>query len=155
MEFRLLGPLEVESEGRTIAIGPAKERALLALLLLARGRPVATERLIDAVWADNPPETAAKSIQVYVAHLRKALGNERIRTRERGYELVLQPGETDVERFDELVGRARAVADPSEAAAQLRAALGLVRGPPLADLLLEPWAAPESRRLEERILDAR
>ena len=62
MEFRLLGPLEVENDGRTIPIGPAKERALLALLLLARGRPVATDRLIDAIWADNPPATAAKSV---------------------------------------------------------------------------------------------
>jgi DNA-binding SARP family transcriptional activator len=155
MEFRLLGPLEVESDGRAITIGPAKERALLALLLLARGRPVATGRLIDALWADDPPETAAKSVQVYVAHLRKALGTERIRTRERGYELALEPGETDVERFEQHVGRARASASPRETLAELSAALDLVRGPVLADLLLEPWAAPEAGRLEERILDAR
>ena len=153
MDFRLLGPLEVEDDGRAISLGPAKERALLAVLLLARGRPVSSDELTEAIWAGNPPATAAKSIQVYVAHLRRALGAERIVTRERGYELVAQPGELDLDRFDRLVREADS-AEPKQAAALLADALGLVRGPPLADLQLEPWAVPEAARLQERVIDA-
>jgi DNA-binding SARP family transcriptional activator len=151
VEFRVLGPLEVEDDGGKIEIGPAKERALLALLVLARGRPVSTESLIDAMWTD-PPVSAAKSIQVYVAHLRRALGSERIVTRERGYELLLEDGELDLDRFERLT-REASNADPVRAAELLADALGLVRGPPLADLALEPWAAPEAARLRDRVLD--
>ena len=153
MEFRLLGPLEVEDDGRTIPLGGAKQRALFALLLLHRNRAVATDRLIEAVWSGNPPETAAKSVQVYVSGLRKALGDGRIVTRERGYELRVEPGETDVDRFDAFVRHA-ASAPPAEASRLLHEALGLVRGRPLDDISLEPWAAPEVARLEERILAA-
>ena len=85
MEFRILGPLEVEDGGRTIPLAGAKQRALLALLLLARGRPVSTERLIEEIWHAAPPETALKSVQVYVARLRKPLGDGRLVTHERGY----------------------------------------------------------------------
>lgn len=153
MEFRLLGPLEVEDDGRTIPLGPAKERALLAVLLLAQGRPVSTDRLIEAIWADDPPANAAKSVQVYIAHLRRALGSDRIATRERGYELNVGDGETDLERFDRLV-REAATADPEQASALLNEALVLVRGPPLADLQLEPWAVPKVALLQERVLAA-
>src|SRR5919201_6810693 len=103
MEFRILGPLEVESDGRPIPLAGPKQRALLALLLLARGRPVSTDRLIDDIWNGEPPETALKSVQVYVSQLRKALGDGRLVTRERGYELVVAPGEVDAGRFDELL----------------------------------------------------
>ena len=95
MEFRLLGPLEVEEEGKVIPLGGAKQRALLALLLLDRGREVSTDRLVDEIWAGAPPQTAAKSIQVYVSGLRKLPGEGRIVTRERGYEaLRVESGET-------------------------------------------------------------
>ena len=151
MQFRLLGPLEVEDDGRVIPLGGAKQRMLFALLLLERGRPVSTDRLTDAIWAGDPPQTAAKSIQVYVSGLRKLLGEGRIVTRERGYELRAAPGECDVDRFDELV-RAAAEAPPAEAARLLREALALVRGRPLEDLSLEPWVAPEVSRLDERVL---
>jgi DNA-binding SARP family transcriptional activator/streptogramin lyase len=153
VDFRVLGPLEVEENGRTIQLGPAKERALLALLLLARGRPVSTERLTEAIWADDPPASAAKSIQVYVAHLRRALGGERIATRERGYELLLENGELDLERFEHLVRLAEGAA-PERAATLLRDALALVRGTPLAELELETWAAPEAARLQGLVVDA-
>ena len=153
MEFRLLGPLEVVDDGRTVPLGGAKQRALLAVLLLDRNRPVSTDRLIETVWAGHPPETAAKSVQVYVSGLRKALGEGRILTRERGYELRVEQGETDADRFDDLVERA-AGASPREASALLHDALGSVRGRPLEDLSLEAWAAPEVGRLEERILAA-
>src|SRR5712691_2305377 len=118
MEFLILGPLAVEDDGRTIPLAGAKQRALLALLLLGRGRPVSTDRLIEEIWSGEPPETALKSVQVYVSQLRKALGDGRLLTRERGYELVVAPGEVDVDRFDELV-RAASRAAPREAAARL------------------------------------
>jgi DNA-binding SARP family transcriptional activator len=153
MEFRLLGPLEVEEGGRTVDLAAAKERALLAVLLLRRGQRVSTDQLIDALWADNPPATALKSVQVYVAHLRRALGNERILTHERGYEIVVGADEVDVDRFDRLVTEA-ADAEPERAAGLLAEALGLVRGRPLADLALEPWAVPEAALIEERVLGA-
>ena len=153
MEFRILGPLEVEEDGRSIPLAGAKQRALLALLLLARGRPVSTERLIEEIWDGAPPENALKSVQVYVARLRKLLGDGRLVTHERGYELLVEPGELDADRFDELT-RAASGAAPEEAAARLREALALFRGEPLADLQLEPWAQPEIARLEERRLAA-
>ena len=148
MEFRVLGPLEALDEGRSIALGGAKQRSLLALLLFARGRPVASERLIDAIWGERAPETAQKSVQVYVSGLRKALGEGRILTRERGYAFVLEPGELDLDRFDLLVRQA--AAEPAEHAAEtLRSALALFRGQPLDDLALERWAEPEIARIEE------
>ena len=153
MEIRLLGPLEVEDEGRKIPLGGAKQRALFALLVLHRGRPVSTDRLIEAIWSGAPPETAAKSVQVYVSGLRKALGEGRIATRERGYELRVEPGEVDVERFDELVG-ASVGTSPLESSRLFVQALALVRGRPLEDVSLEPWAASEVSRLEEKVLAA-
>ena len=152
MEFRLLGPLEVEDGGRPIELAAAKERALLAVLLLRRGRRVSTDRLIEALWADAPPATALKSVQVYVAHLRRAIGGDRIVTHDRGYELVVNEGEVDLDRFDRLVAEA-ADAEPERAAELLDAALGLVRGSPLADLALEPWAVPEVALIEERVIE--
>ncbi len=154
MEFRLLGPLEVEDNGEVISLGGAKQRTLFALLLLDRGRAVSTDRLVEEIWAGEPPQTAGKSIQVYVSGLRKVLGDGRIVTRERGYELHVKPGETDVDRFDDLV-RTASEAPPAKAAALLDEALGLIRGRPLEDIPLEPWAAAEATRLEERILAAR
>jgi DNA-binding SARP family transcriptional activator/ABC-type transport system substrate-binding protein len=149
MEFRILGPLEVEDGSRSLPLAGAKQRSLLALLLLARGRPVSTERLIEEVWNGVPPETALKSVQVYVARLRKTLGDDRLVTRQRGYLLVVEPGELDADRFDDLV-RSASGAQPAAAAARLREALALFRGDPLADLSLEPWAQPEIARLKER-----
>lgn len=153
MEFRILGPLEVEQNGRQILLGGEKQRALLALLLLTRGRPVSTDRLIDEIWDGDPPATAVKSVQVYVARLRRALGGSRLVTRGRGYQLDVAPGELDVDRFDELV-RAASGAPAQDAAERLREALALVRGPPLADLSLEPWAQRDIARLDELRLSA-
>jgi DNA-binding SARP family transcriptional activator/ABC-type transport system substrate-binding protein len=153
MEFRILGALEVEEDGRLVALGGDKQRSLLALLLLGRGRPVSTERLIEEIWHGEPPATAAKSIQVYAARLRSALGSERIVKRRRGYELLVAPGEVDADRFEQLVVAASG-APPAEAASYLKEALALWRGHPLADLSLEPWAETETARLEERWLAA-
>ena len=78
MEFRLLGPLEVCEDQRSLALGGAKQRSLLAVLLLHANQVVSAERLIDELWGDEPPATASKSIQVYVSRLRKELGATRL-----------------------------------------------------------------------------
>src|SRR5215208_6579789 len=96
MEFRILGPLEVLDDGRTLDVGGAKQRSLLAVLLLNANTVVSSDRLIDALWGDQPPETAAKAIQVHVSRLRRELGAERIETKAPGY--VLRIGEGDGRR---------------------------------------------------------
>ena len=154
VEFRILGPLEVLDGGRQIPLGGAKPRSLLALLLLARGRAVSTERLIEEIWDGRRPDTAHKIVQLHVSSLRKALGEERISTVERGYVLHLEQGELDVERFEELADAASG-APPGEALTQLRAAFDLVRGGPLDDLRSESWVGPEVAQLEELVLGNR
>ena len=142
MEYALLGPLEVRSDGRTIAVGRGKQRALIAVLALNAGRVVPTERLIDELWGEEPPATASTALQVYVSRLRKSLGENAIETREPGY---LVEGEVDVRRFDELVSEARR-SEPRRAAELLSEALGLWRGAALCDCELPLEAA----RLEEQ-----
>jgi DNA-binding SARP family transcriptional activator len=152
MEFRLLGPLEVEEEGRVLKLGGAKQRALLALLLLYANEAVSRERLIDELWGSTPPETAPAAIQVYVSQLRKLLGRDVIVTQPPGYLIRVREGTLDVERFERAVERARG--EPSgDAAALLRDALGLWRGPPLAELD-GSFARAERARLNEQRLSA-
>ena len=148
MEFRLLGPLEVVDRERTLALGAVKPRSLLAVLLLHANEVVSAERLIAALWGDAPPASAAKSVQIYVSRLRKALGVGRLTTRSPGYVMHVDPSEVDSARFELLVGQARR-ADPVTAAEKLRQALALWRGPPLGDLAYEPFAQTEIARLEE------
>ncbi len=148
MEFRLLGPLEVVERDRPVALGGAKQRSLLAVLLLHSNQVVSADRLIDELWGDAPPPTAAKSIQVHVSRLRKELGDGRVATRAPGYVLHVDPSELDLARFDQLVDEASR-ADPKSAAEKLRQALALWRGPALADLAYEPFAQTEIARLEE------
>ena len=103
MEFRILGPLEVRDNGRVIDVTAAKPRALLAILILSANRVVSTDTLISSLWGERPPETAAKALQVYVSQLRKALGRDRILTRNPGYSLRVEPGELDLDRFEQLI----------------------------------------------------
>jgi DNA-binding SARP family transcriptional activator len=152
LDFRILGPLEVEDEGRLLKLGGAKQRALLAVLLLHANEVVSRDRLIDELWGGFPPETAATALQVYVSQLRKALGPDRIETRRPGYRVNVESGELDFERFEALVETAREK-DPSRAESSLREALGLWRGAPLADLD-DVLARPERARLEEQRLSA-
>jgi DNA-binding SARP family transcriptional activator len=148
MEFRLLGPLEVVEHDGVLAVGGGKQRALLAVLLLHANEVVSTDRLLDDLWGSSPPATAPKSIQLYVSRLRKEFGEGRLVTRPPGYVLRVERSELDVARFEQLVGEAR-VADPERAARKLREALGLWRGPALADLAYEAFAQPAIARLEE------
>jgi DNA-binding SARP family transcriptional activator len=148
MEFRLLGPLDVIEQGRLLGLGGGRQRSLFAVLLLHANEVVSTDRLIDALWGEAPPRTAAKSIQVYVSRLRKELGEGRLLTRAPGYVLKVDRGELDLGRFEQLLSEARN-ADPVGAARKLRGALALWRGPALADLAYEPFVQPEIARLEE------
>jgi predicted ATPase/DNA-binding SARP family transcriptional activator len=156
--FRLLGPLEAGDERESLALGPRRQRALLACLLLDVGRTVSIERLIDDVWGEQPPDTAVKMVQIYVSGLRKVLGADRLLTRPGGYCLQLRADdETDLQRFEQLtaVGRtALTQDDPSTAAARLADALALWRGPALAEFTTEPFARAEADRLEELRLGA-
>ena len=151
MDFRILGPLEVLDQGRRVSVRRGKEQALLAYLLLHANELVASDRLVDELWGERPPPTAAKILQNAVSQLRKALGDDRLLTRPPGYFLRVEPGELDLERFEVLTERGRAEGDP----ALLREALELWRGEPLADLRDEPFAQRASLRLEEARLAAR
>jgi DNA-binding SARP family transcriptional activator len=152
--FRLLGPLEVVVDGVPLRIAAQKPRALLALLLLNRNRVVPTERLVDELWGDEPPARATKTLQVYVSTLRKELGAKRLVTRPPGYELRVDEGELDVDRFEALAAAARAEEDPKRAATGLREALALWRGPALRGFRAEPFAAAAAARLEDLRLAA-
>ena len=151
VELRLLGPIEVERDGAASALGGQKPRALLAVLALEPGRVVSVDRLVEALWPGDPPETAAHAVQVYVSQLRKALGPV-IATRAPGYVLELDPEHVDVHRFSRLAQEGRAALETGEAAAAevaLREALALWRGPALADFVYEPFAQTQIARLEE------
>ena len=157
MEFRILGVLEVREGESRIPLGAGKQRALLVLLLLHANEVVATERLIDELWGESPPETARKAVQVYVTRLRKVVGAERIRTHEPGYVLELDSDDLDLHRFERLVEEARQMRQDGEdarATEVLREALALWNGPPLADFTYEPFALTEIPRLEELRLGA-
>lgn len=160
MEYRILGPLEVLDQGRPVSLGGTRQRALLTLLLLHRNEVVSTDRVLDELWGEHPPESGPKAVQVAVSQLRKALQSTRatddgvLITRAPGYLLRVRDGELDRDRFESLVERASAEDDPTARAAMLREALSLWRGPPLADLTYEPFLQPAIARLEEARLAA-
>jgi predicted ATPase/DNA-binding SARP family transcriptional activator len=144
MEFRVLGPLEVlGDDGEPLPLGGRRPRAVLALLLLHRNETVSTERLIDAVWGEDPPASVRGALQVHVHALRKALGPDRIVTRPPGYLVHVDPDELDAARFERLVSEGR-----------YAEALSLWRGPALADVADEPFASPDAARLDEARLAA-
>jgi YVTN family beta-propeller protein len=160
----VLGPLQVAVNGTLLPLGGAKQRAVLALLVLHANEVVAIDRLIDHVWGDSPPESAGNMLQGYVSHLRKTLEPGRARgehellvSRPPGYVLQIGEGQLDADRFERLTSEARrllGVGDPDGAAERLRAGLALWRGPALADLAYEDFARPDVDRLEELRLGA-
>jgi predicted ATPase/DNA-binding SARP family transcriptional activator len=145
VDLRLLGPLEVRFEDGPVELGPRKQRAVFAMLALEPGRTVSADRLAEGLWAEAPPASAPKMLQLYVSRLRRLLDGSGVRivTRGRGYELQLPEGESvDAVRFERLLDT------------RPRDALALWRGEALADLADEPFAAAEIRRLEELRLRA-
>jgi DNA-binding SARP family transcriptional activator len=159
MEFKILGPLEVRQGDRLLALSGPKQRLLLGVLLLRANEVVSSDRLIEALWGERPPETARKALQMHVSQLRDLLEPGRARgggrvllTRPPGYELRLEDGELDLHLFEQAVSEARAAAKAGrvdEAALGLREALALWRGPPLADLGFESFVQDDIARLEE------
>jgi DNA-binding SARP family transcriptional activator len=151
VEFRILGPLEVWHEGRPVRIEGAKERAVLALLLLHGGEPVSVDRLVDELWGESPPATARKSVQVRVAGLRRAIRRDLVVTRGDAYLVRLEPNQLDLHRFEQLLSDAshELAGNPHAAVAKLDEALSLWRGPPLADFTYESFAQSAIARLEE------
>jgi DNA-binding SARP family transcriptional activator len=149
VEFRILGPVEILDGERVLPLGGPRRRAVVAVLLLHPNRVVASDRLTDLVWGDDPPATALGSLQNHVLRLRRELG-DRVVTRPPGYLLRVEPGELDLDRFGRLVEEARA-SEPREAAALLHEALALWRGDPLADLAGEPAGAAAAHLAELRL----
>jgi DNA-binding SARP family transcriptional activator len=131
-----------------VDLGGPKQRALLAVLLLQAGRAVSTDRLIDALWGEEPPRTAPTSLQNLVSQLRKLLGPDLVVTKPPGYLLRMEPSQLDARRAEALFDEAKA-APASERAAKLRDALALWRGPPLEEFGYEAFAQGEIARLEE------
>jgi DNA-binding SARP family transcriptional activator/tetratricopeptide (TPR) repeat protein len=154
MEFRILGPLEASDGGSLIPLGPTKQRALLALLLLDANRVVSQRRILEELW-DDPPASAAKAIQTYVSGLRKVLPAGSLTTQPPGYSMKVEPDSFDLERFEQLrnAGRsALASHDLDHAAARLSEALTLWRGPALTEFASEPLSRSEGARLQELYL---
>src|SRR4051794_28335741 len=155
MEFRILGSLEVHEAGGRLALGGPQQRAFLAVLLLHRNQVVSTDRVIDALWGGEAPKSRTHTLQVYASRLRKLFagdGEPRLQTRAPGYLLRVETDELDRDRFERLARAGRdalAAARYAEAAPVLREALALHRGPALADVAYEPFAAAEIARLEE------
>jgi YVTN family beta-propeller protein len=163
IEFRVLGPLEVVRDGVTIPLHRPRLRALLALLLLHANEVVSSDRIIDALWGDDPPQNAANAVQTTVSRLRKQLldgqngAAEMIRTRPPGYVIQVAPDDLDLARFERRVheGRAALQAGSAEAAARaLRDALATWRGPALAGVQYDGLLRREVDRLEEERLAA-
>ena len=154
MEFSILGPLEATDDGASVDLAGGKQRALLAFLLLQAGRVVPMDSLVDGLWGEDVPESAPKMVQIFVSQLRKRLPRGLIQTRSPGYRLELEGHTLDLQVFEELHARGReALADGrlDEAARELRGALDLWRGVPLAEFA-EPFARLEEARLVEQQL---
>jgi predicted ATPase/DNA-binding SARP family transcriptional activator len=156
MQYRLLGPLQVVGDRAPLSLGQPKQRALLACLLLRRGRFASRDELIEALWGQQPPKSAVGSLHVYVHGLRRLLGAERIQNRGMAYRIQLEPGELDLEEFEELVQQSRDAMERGEApraVSALEAALGLWHGLALGGLPPE-LLAPERAHLAELHLSA-
>src|ERR687897_156395 len=152
MDYRILGPLEIRAGDRLVPLRGGRQRELMAVLLLRANETVSSDRLIDELWEGEPPPTAAKMIQNGVSQLRKLIEPDVLVTRSPGYLVVVQADELDAHRFQRTVEEARAdlgAGQPAQAAAALRDADGLWRGPALADCADIPFARAEAARLEE------
>jgi class 3 adenylate cyclase len=157
MDYRVLGPLEALDTTGPLPLGGAKQRALLALLILNANHVVSRERMIDELWGDDPPQTAVTSVQVYVSRLRKLLPDGSLVTRAPGYLLEVEPEAVDLTRFERLVKEGRAAlaaGDPERAADTIREAIALWRGPALTEFAAEPFAQVEGGRLDDLRLAA-
>ncbi|MFE6907109.1 BTAD domain-containing putative transcriptional regulator [Streptomyces erythrochromogenes] len=154
MRISMLGALDVRGEdGGGVGVGGTRLRALLILLALEPGRVVASELLIDGIWAERPPAGAANALQALVSRLRRALPGAAVESHPAGYRLLVEPDAVDVVRFERLAseGRGALARDPEAAARVLREALALWRGPALLDVAgSDAFRAPVTRLSELR-----
>jgi DNA-binding SARP family transcriptional activator len=160
MEFGILGPLEVRRDGVPIEVPGTRQRAVLAVLLLNANSVVSSERLLDDVWGEDLPSAGGTALRVRISQLRRALAPDEdvIATRSPGYVINVEPDQLDVHRFERLVrdgDQALARDDAAAAVPLLEEALGLWRGPALADFPYEVFAQGAIRRLEELRMSAR
>jgi DNA-binding SARP family transcriptional activator len=160
VRFGILGPLEARRGGELIDLGAPKQRSVLAMLLVSANAVVSLDRLVDALWGEDPVPTATGALQVYISHLRRALAadgaprsrSDVIVTQAPGYLLRVGAGDLDATRFETLAAeghRLLAAGEPGPARAALDEALGLWRGPALAEYAFETFAEREAARLEE------
>ena len=159
MEYRILGPLEAFDDERALSLGGARQRSVLALLLLRSNEALTRDVIIDGLWGESPPPTAAKVLQNCISALRKELpdGGQALRTVGGAYALAVAPGELDRDRFEQALRKGRAAlaaGESEEAADELRSALGLWRGSPLCDFAYERFAQDEIVRLVELHVEA-
>jgi DNA-binding SARP family transcriptional activator/ABC-type branched-subunit amino acid transport system substrate-binding protein/streptogramin lyase len=157
MRYGILGQLEVRDGTRTVPVANGRQRLLMSVLLMHADEPVSSDRLIDALWGEMPPATAASSLHNLVSALRKAIGDGRLLTEGHGYRLHLDGDDLDARRFDDLSAQGRAALDagqPERAADVLREALALWRGPPFGDLAYEAALQADAASLQERRLAA-
>ena len=148
LTYLILGPLEIRDGDTEVPLRGGQQRKLLAILLLHHGEAVPSDRLIEELWDGKPPDTAAKALQGYVSSLRKQLGPETVETVGAGYRMQVTTEDVDASRFEELLAAARSL-ERVPAAAQLREALALWRGPALADFAFDTFAQREAERLED------
>ncbi|MFE9825829.1 BTAD domain-containing putative transcriptional regulator [Streptomyces sp. NPDC005791] len=150
MRYGVLGPLAVwDAEGRPVRVPESKVRALLANLLVHGGGPVPADRLIEGLWAGNPPGGSTNTLQTKISQLRRVLGREHVVREPTGYRLLLTDDVVDALQFQELAERARAHREPVVKADLFADALALWRGPAYADVAESLFAHGEITRLEE------
>jgi len=157
VHFRLLGPLQVVRGDATVEIRAPKQRAVLAMLLLAQGRVVSVDRLISGVWGEDPPSSATASLQVYISHLRRALRDgaataSPIVRQPPGYYLDVPAGSVDVAVFSDCCARAAAAVEQErwvEALSAADDALALWRGDLLEDVGDQEWVTRDAARVRE------
>ena len=160
VQLRILGPFEVcDDSGQPLKLPAGHERALLAVLALRRGEVVSTDALVDALWGEQPPPTAAKALQGYVSHLRRAFESAGesgvLVTQSPGYALRLGHDAVDAPRFEALAaqGWRQLDDDPKGAVATFEEALALWRGPALGEFAFSEFAQREIHRLDELRLE--
>jgi DNA-binding SARP family transcriptional activator len=154
MDYRILGPLEALDGERGLSLGGSRQRAVLAFFLLHGNEAVTRDVIVDELWGEEAPPTAVKVLQNCISALRKELpgGAETLRTVGGAYELRVDPGELDRDRFERLLAEGRAAlaaGDDADAARHLRSSLALWRGSALSDFSYERFAEDEIKRLEE------
>jgi predicted ATPase/DNA-binding SARP family transcriptional activator len=157
VEVRFFGEFEVLQAGKLVQVRGTKQRTLLALLALHRGKPVAADRLIDALWEEGQSANPANALQAQIGQLRRALGSTAILTSEAGYALAVDPDDMDGVRFEQLVAKGRRLLEEGDvelASTALGEALQLRRGEPLAEFAYAGFADAERAHLDELTLVA-